>query len=94
MFSVARLSFIFCVLTIVTAGNEINYDWRASAFPPPSPLHPAVYSREELEAVDLFLVVLLRMATFSLALALALPLAIPLVWTLAQLTVEDLLGLV
>jgi hypothetical protein len=40
-------------------------------------LRPAEFSREELESIDLFLVLLVRVATFSLAFALALPLVAP-----------------
>lgn len=36
-------------------------------------LHPANFSRDELESVDLFLMLLLRVATFALVFSLALP---------------------
>ena len=41
-------------------------------------LRPAEYSRDELESIDLFMVLLLRFAAASLALSLALPVAVPL----------------
>ena len=41
--------------------------------------HFKVYSRDELESIDLFLALLLRFAAAALAISLALPVAVPLI---------------
>ena len=43
-------------------------------------LRPAEYSREELESIDLFMALLLRISAASLAVSLALPVAVPLLF--------------
>ena len=57
----------------------------ATAPPTEGRLRKAEYSRAELESIDLFLVLLLRIARWALAVSLALPVAVPLVFDFAAI---------
>ena len=71
------LSFIFAVATTAKAEEGVERSGAAAAAVGRR-LRPAEYSRDELESIDLFMALLLRVAGVSLGVSLALPVAVPL----------------
>ena len=71
------LSLIFAVATTAKAEEGVDRSGAVTAAVGRR-LRPAEYSRDELESIDLFMALLLRIAGVSLGVSLALPVAVPL----------------